>query len=83
MFNNVYTPRFTAVLRRVARPDKSTGPDFVLEVAYARFGTVRRNDLHALLDLDPESRDGRVRVPPSRCYWRAVVSGEVTRTLRY
>ena len=49
MYNNVYTPRFTAVLRRIARPDKQTGPDFVLEVAYARFGKERRNDLQALL----------------------------------
>jgi hypothetical protein len=82
-FNNVYTPRFTAVLRRVARPDKPTGPDFALEVVYARFGPERRNDLHALLDLDPESRDPTVGVQPRPCYARAVVSGEVTRTLRY
>ena len=83
MYKSIYTPRFTAVLRRVARPDKPTGPDLVLEVAAARFGTVRRNDLAALLGLDIESSDSSVGMPPSHCYWRGIVSGEVRRTLRY
>lgn len=83
MINNVYTPPFTALLRRAARPDKSTGPDFVLEVAHARFGRVRRNDLQAQLRLDPESSASTTGMPPTPCYWRAVVVGGVTRTLRY
>ena len=83
MYNSIYTPRFTAVLRRVARPDKPTGPDLVLEVVHARFGKVRRNDLKALFDLDVESSDSHVGMPPSRCYSRAIVSGEVMRTFRY
>lgn len=83
MYNSIYTPRFTAVLRGVVRPDKSTGPDFVVEIASARFGTVRRNDLKALLHLDIESSDSHVGLPPTRCYSRAIVWGEVTRTLRY
>ena len=83
MINNVYTPPFTAVLRRAGRPDKSTGPDFALEVAHARFGKVRRNDLRALLRLDPESSDSVTGMPPTRCYSVAIVVGEVKRTLRY
>ncbi|HEX7978954.1 MAG TPA: hypothetical protein VF461_10155 [Gemmatimonadaceae bacterium] len=83
--NSIYTPRFTAVLRRVAViSDYPPGRNpFVLEVVYARFGKERRNDLHALLYLDPESSDSHVGMPPSRCYSEAVVSGGVTRTLRY
>lgn len=51
MSGKLYTPRFTAVLRRVAViSDYPPGRNpFVLEVVYARFGRERRNDLHALL----------------------------------
>ena len=80
MITNVYTPPFTAVLRRL---DKSTVPGFALEVAHAWFGKVRRNDLHALFRLDPESSDSVTGMPPTRCYSEAIVVGEVKRTLRY
>jgi hypothetical protein len=83
MYNSIVTPRFTAVLRRVVRPDKSTAPDFVLEIAVARFGTIRRNDLKALLHLDIESSDSHIGMPPTRCYSSAIAWGDVTRTVRY
>jgi hypothetical protein len=83
MYNSIVTPRFTAVLRRVVQPDKSTAPDFVLEIAVARFGTVRRNDLKALLYLDIESSDSHIGMPPTRCYSSAIAWGDVTRTVRY
>ena len=82
-FNSPLTPRFTAVLRRVVRPEGRPGPDFVLAVAHARFGTARRGDLRALLRMDPESSDSSTGMPPSRCYSRGIVVGEVMRTLRY
>jgi hypothetical protein len=83
MINNVYTPPFTAVLRRAGRADKSTTLGFALEVVHARFGKVRRNDLQALLRLDPESSDSVTGMPPTRCYSDAIVVGDVKRTLRY
>jgi len=67
------------VLRRVARPDKSTGPDFVRGRARAiRQGA--RNDLRALLRLDPESSDSVTGMPLTPCYSIAIVVGEVKRT---